>query len=124
MVMVLEETLVKEMARIGELRRPNEACGILLPEPVHGQQVVEVPNRATYPHDSFVMKGEDILLALEMVYREEVPDGIIVQLTAWHTHPGGNVGPSKADLQNKPPRIKSLVVTLFDDDRSPLASWF
>ena len=124
MVMVLEQQMVNRIAQIGRAAAPNEACGLLLPTPINGVQVIELPNRSTEPRDSVEMKGEDMLLALEMVFRGDFPEELIDGLTAWHTHPGGHVGPSKFDLENKPARLKSLVVTLFDDGKPPLATWF
>ncbi len=122
MVMVLEQSMVSEMARIGELRRPNEACGVLLPYAVRGRQVIEIPNRSETPHDEVFMLGEDILLELEMIYADEsVPQDLPQSLTFWHTHPGGNLGPSHFDLQNKGPDGKNLVITLGDQ---PKATWF
>lgn len=123
MVMVLEDRLVREIARIGRDRVPCEACGLLLPYRVNGVQVLEMPNRSRMPHDSFEMHGEDMVIALETVFRGEIPDEIIPELTAWHTHPRGNVGPSRADLENRPKHLKSLVVTLVDG-ADPLATWF
>lgn len=123
MVMVLEQQLVSQIAQIGHQRAPAEACGLLLPMPVYGIQIIELPNRAKKPHDSFTMKGEDMLLALEQTFRGDFPEDLIDSLTVWHTHPGGNVGPSRFDLHNKPARLKSLVVTLREGE-PPLATWF
>lgn len=124
MVMVLEEKMVRQIAQIGVERAPIEACGLLLPMAINGKQIIELPNRSPKGRDSFVMKGEDMLLALEQLFQGDFPEDFIPSLTAWHTHPGGNIGPSKFDLRNKPARIRSLVVTLFDDDRPPVATWF
>lgn len=127
MVMVLEVELVERIARIGRERYPNEACGLLLPVPVRGFQVLEVPNRSTSPEEEFIMWGSDMMLVLEPLF----PDADLLEtliseqgLTAWHTHPGGNIGPSKADLENKPAKLRSLVVTLLEDGRRPVATWF
>ena len=123
MVMILDKKLVTEIARIGEERRPNEACGLLLPTPIRGVQVIELPNRSKTPHDSFEMLGSDMLLALEMTFQGDFPEGLVPSITAWHTHPEGHVGPSPFDLHNKPANIKSLVVTLRENDE-PLATWY
>jgi proteasome lid subunit RPN8/RPN11 len=123
MVMVLEDSMVREIARIGELRKPNEACGILLPYKVKQHQVIELPNRSKTPHDEVMMMGEDIVLELEMLFGDydKLPEGFAEQLTFWHTHPGGNLGPSTYDLKHRPKLGKSLVVTLSDP---PQATWF
>lgn len=124
MVMVLEEKLIWQIADIGRASYPNEACGLLLPTPIHGVQVIELPNRAEKPRHEFEMHGKDMILALEQTFRGDFPEELIPSLTAWHTHPRGNVGPSPEDMHNKPAHLKSLVVTLFDDEKPPLATWF
>ena len=124
MVMVLEESMVQEIARLGQSAYPNEACGLLLPSPVRGQQVIQLPNRSKEPADSVEIDDEDLILQLEAVYGERIPADAVNEITIWHTHPGGNIGPSKYDLQNKPKVFKFLVVTLFQDDRPPVPTWF
>lgn len=123
MVMVLEQKLVTQIADIGKKRLPNEACGLMLPHPVNGVQIIELPNRSKTPQDSFTMLGEDMLLSLEQVFRGDFPQELIPGLTAWHTHPKGNLGPSKFDMDNKPAKLKSLVVTLAKGS-PPQATWY
>lgn len=126
MVMVLEQAMVDAIAQIGYAAYPNEACGLLLPEPVRGQQVVELPNRSKEPLDSVEMDAEDLVIQLEMLYGDNVPSLILPNITWWHTHPSGNIGPSKFDIENKPYQIKCLVVTLWPEaeDKAPVATWF
>lgn len=127
MFMVLEDQIVQEIARIGTERLPNEACGLLMPKPINGQWVWEVPNRSLQPHDSFVMRGSDIFLTLDSILggieSMDQLEEMLPEITIWHTHPHGNVGPSKADLENKPAKFKSLVVTMREKE-PPLATWF
>jgi proteasome lid subunit RPN8/RPN11 len=123
MVQVLEDWMVQEIADIGDRRKPNEACGILLPYKIKGRQVLEMPNRSRTPHDEVVMRGEDIAIELQMLFGEGelFPEGLAETLTFWHTHPGGNLGPSPYDLQNKAHIGRSLVVSL---GKEPKATWF
>src|SRR5690242_10965400 len=128
MVMVIEQKMVNAIADCGRSSAPNEACGLLLPYAVNGVQVIELPNRSSTPRDSFEMRGEDMLMALERAFRgvatlEELEE-IIPKIAAWHTHPAGNMGPSEYDLKNKPENFKSLVVTLFTDGSPPLPTWY
>jgi proteasome lid subunit RPN8/RPN11 len=125
MVMVLEVEMVHEIARIGRSRAPNEACGLLFPYAVRGRSVWELPNRSLKPLDSFEMRGEDMAILLEQLFDGDLPliQKLVPTLTAWHTHPSGNLGPSLFDLQNKPAHIKSLVVTLSTEGQ-PLATWY
>lgn len=124
MVMVLEQEMVNIISEIGRKRAPNEACGLLLPTKVNGTQVIEMPNRSLEPLDSFEMKGEDMVLALELLFRGPFPEEMVPGLTAWHTHPRGHVGPSPFDMRNKSGNMKNLVVTIFDNGKPPLATWF
>lgn len=121
MVMVLDQELVDEIARLGRERSPNECCGILLPHPVKGRSVYELPNRSKLPHDSFELWGSDLVLTIEAIPFDY--EFNIDELTIWHTHPNGGVGPSKADMDNKPPKFKHLVVTLAEDSQA-MATWF
>ena len=123
MVRVLEQYMVVEIARIGELRLPNEACGVILPYPVNNRQIIELPNRSKTPHDEVFMNGEDLVIELEFIFGEDtmLPENLAQDITFWHTHPQGHVGPSSYDLKNKAPVGKHLVVSLGDP---PLATWF
>lgn len=125
MVAVLEVQMVTEIAKIGLRRQPAEACGLLLPTPVKGRWVWELPNRSKTPQDSFEMSGEDMAYLLEEIFDHDLDliQTMVPGLTAWHTHPGGNLGPSLFDLQNKPANIKSLVVSL-PKDGPPMATWY
>ena len=122
-MMVLEQEMINTIADIGRRRSPNEACGLVLPTPVNGVQVIELPNHSAEPEDSFELHGSDMMAALEQTLGT-VTEEMLPGLTAWHTHPSGGVGPSRTDLRNKPAYLNSLVVTIFDDGRTPLATWF
>ena len=114
---VLEESIVREIARVGRARVPNEACGILLPTPHKGKRVWEMPNRSKYPHDSFEMHGADMAISIAEW------DGDYEDIVIWHTHPGGNVGPSQYDIVNRVEKLANLVVSVPEKGK-PLATWF
>ena len=123
MVMVLEKSMVDEITRIGRERMPCEAAGILLPIKWRQQQVWELPNRSKTPHDSFEMHGEDIAILLRDFLEEHPEDEIWSDVVIWHTHPQGNIGPSKYDLDNRIPDLKCLVVSLLKDGEAK-ATWY
>lgn len=114
---VLEERLLLDIAEIGVDRQPNEACGIILPTLHKGKRVWELPNRSLRPHDSFEMHGSDIAIVVADW------DGPYEEIVIWHTHPGGNVGPSRADMANRVTQLPNLVVTITEEG-APLATWF
>lgn len=116
----LSPAIMGEIIRIGNLRLPNEACGVIIPTPFKGQQVFEMPNRSKLPAESFVMHSEDITLTI-MDWAADNPDAVWEKMVIWHTHPSGGVGPSKNDLDNRIEHCGNLVVSLGEQ---PKATWF
>lgn len=119
----LTDVMLEKINVIGRLRSPAEACGIILPYPLQGEtsesQIVELPNRSLEPA-SYKIATEDIRLAIG----EYLSDRLYVeQLGTWHTHPAGNVGPSRSDLQKRQDELSYLVVAL-QDDGTAIPSWF
>lgn len=116
----LSDRSLQEIEKIGRLRIPTEACGLLLEIPHTDStgrttRVLEIPNRSPLPHNSYVMDSDDIRLVME-----GKPDQLVA---AWHTHPGGLIGPSLADMRERPPEsVPMLVVALTED--GPVPSWF
>lgn len=116
--------MVSEIARIGRSRAPNEACGLLTPFKINGQQVWELPNRSLDEEHEFTMIGADISLVVEQLNHYHPIDADFLRETAiWHTHPKGNLGPSKFDLEHRPDEFQSLVVTLFEDGTAK-GTWY
>lgn len=95
-----------------------ELCGVILPTPFHGVQVMNIPNRAEDPHTSFRMIGADLRFQLAGWFEEADPS-LWPEVIFWHTHPGGGIGPSRVDMQNKPPSGYSLVIALTPDGPVP-----
>lgn len=114
------EAALPEIERLGKLRAPAEACGILLDLPWPKSDgsvsyVRELPNRAM-SNGTYQVEPDDIRLVLEGL--EEVED-----VAVWHTHPSGLIGPSKGDMLNRPnANIYMLVVAL--TEHGPVATWF
>lgn len=93
-----------EMAACGRLRSPREACGVL----ARGA-LAELPNRSSEDDLAWISKQDlEAALASHQDLRRE-------ELIFWHTHPGGFVGPSRTDLQNRVEGFSYLVVTLNAD---------
>lgn len=107
---------VAEIVRLGTLRAPSEACGILLTRADGGARIAEVPNRAAEPYANVLMLNEDIQDALLEVVGDPAcyPGNLTRELVVWHTHPGGLVGPSKVDMEwkRKLGSTRCLVITL------------
>jgi proteasome lid subunit RPN8/RPN11 len=118
-VILLDEQLLAEIHRIGEERAPEEACGIILPETNANPRVIELKNHCDNTHNGFLIRSSDLRAALgDWIYTTSMSE----ELTIWHTHPGGGVGPSRMDMQNKVNGLNHLVVTL--TAMGPVASWY
>lgn len=95
---------VSEMARLGRLRAPREACGVF----ARGR-VLELPNRAV-ENDLANFTVEDLLVAVQ-----DLDDLDLDEMILWHTHPGGHVGPSRTDLELREQSLQYMVVALLPD---------
>lgn len=108
-MMIIEGRLEQELTRLALLRAPLEACGVISSD---GLQVIEVPNRATPGVEGqFTVERADLFSALKNLDNDDMSD-----VTFFHTHPGGGIGPSRYDMQQKTSFPNHLVVTLIDGD--------
>lgn len=64
------------------------------------------------------MLGTDMRFALSGWF-EEADTALWPEVIFWHTHPGGGIGPSRVDMQNKPPSGYNLVIALTEDGPVP-----
>lgn len=122
---VLFPEILEELKRIALERYPNEACGVLLPTPRgHGaaSQVVELPNRSLTHHDSYQIYPSDIHITLEEWIEDSTVEDV-GKMAVWHSHPGGNVGPSAEDMKMKVEGLQYLVVTL-TTEKELVPCWF
>lgn len=106
-----------EINRIGQLRAPAEACGLLLPTPDgytdegRPRRVVEMPNRSKTPHNTYMFTTDDVKISLERWLKLTDPE-LHNDVIVWHTHPGGNIGPSAEDMRQKQTSLTYVVVAL------------
>lgn len=95
----------------GEQASVGEACGILTPD----QEITVLPNRSTDPGSSYVIGNEDLIEAIaDYIERSGVdPEEVTREhVLIWHTHPSGNIGPSRGDMQSRVDGFMYGVVTL------------
>lgn len=121
----LDDRVLMVIDTIGRTRAPSEACGVLIPDgPGGNPRVVELPNRAPQHHQNFLFFSDDLLLAVKTWLTRVETDGATHwrDLTIWHTHPGGGMGPSTIDMRNKIPDLNHLVVTLTPE--GPVPTWY
>jgi proteasome lid subunit RPN8/RPN11 len=84
---------------------PNEACGLLVLDNGY-YEVYHLANEASDPTSGYKMSPASIG---EVITDMETWDN---DVTIWHTHPGGTVGPSDADLASLVSGCRYLVVTI------------
>ena len=106
--------IIEQIGDIGAHRAPIEAAGFIFNDCI----IVELANRSKTPTTNFEFKADDVQLALEVAQLHPTNEdwGTAV---FWHTHPGGGIGPSRVDLQNKVGPITHLVVALTPDGYVP-----
>ena len=117
MIRILEGALLREL-RDSALGSPDrERVGLILPS----EEVVLLSNVAAKPQRSFSVHFSEVKEAIKQA-GYGFNETILKQTTFWHTHPGGGVGPSRTDMQNKVPHMSHLVLTLSGDDIVP--AWY
>lgn len=84
---------------------PNESVGLLTADGI----IIELTNKAELPENNFVVDKLELLHWIEQL-------GSVDGLTLWHSHPGGGIGPSRTDMQQRIPFLHHLVVSIVDDD--------
>lgn len=119
---LLTEEIVQEIANIGFIRQPIEACGIWLPTPHFGKIIFEMPNRAKFPREQFHFTTDDVVLTIEDWVGRQNPEDL-KRIVIWHTHPRGGLGPSGIDMASRLDDAFHLVVSLHDDGTST-ATWY
>lgn len=82
-----------------------EAVGILL----QNDQIILLENSSSNPQGEFLVDKQAIIDALTGV--EDITD-----ITLWHSHPEGGIGPSRIDMQQKTAFPNHLVITLVVDE--------
>lgn len=87
---------------------PEEAVGFLTVE----GRVIELTNRSIKPEANFEVTKADLINVLS----DESNYTDLTRIIFWHSHPGGGIGPSRTDMQQKIPGITHLVATIVDDD--------
>lgn len=107
----IEGRLKRQLLEITRASSPHEACGLLMPT----GEIKVLANRSLTPTNAFEVTKTDILQAL-------ASEESLENITFWHSHPSGGVGPSRVDLQQKMPFPYHLVLSLVDNDLVP--TWY
>lgn len=101
---ILEGKLHEALKEIVLKRAPQEAVGLLDDD----GRIIELTNHSSEPESNFEIRRDELISALE--------GKLAAGLTLWHSHPGGGVGPSRTDMQQRLPFIDHLVISVVDGD--------
>jgi len=120
LVALLDDVTEYEMTEIAKLRAPSEACGLIVDQPPPGRRsrCIELPNRSLEHHDSALIHTSDVRQALEGW------EGSTAAI--WHSHPGGNIGPSLGDMHARSKeydQLGYLVLTIVSDSET-VVTWY
>lgn len=97
---------------------PRERGGLI----IDNRHVVPLPNHAS-SDSAFEFHLTELRAALKRYEIDHLPgEEIAERVVLWHSHPGGGVGPSREDMQNKTPLKYHLVIALVDGDLVP--TWY
>jgi proteasome lid subunit RPN8/RPN11 len=104
------DVVIPRIVELGLVSSPNEACGIVVPKIGDDPRtwVHELRNRSPQPCDSYAIDPVTVDGLLADLNAEHVFSDVLI----WHTHPQGNAGPSRGDLDAKLPGLNYLVVAL------------
>lgn len=115
----IPELALDQIAEFAKL--PIETGGFLFPEPTKfNSWIYALVNISSTPENSMRFDREEFI-RVGGEYLSDTPYEW-EHLTIWHTHPGGNIGPSRTDMKNRIPEMGNLVVTFNNGEVIP--TWF
>lgn len=150
-MMTSDHEVVASIAEIADRRRPEEACGVILPQcyvhtplcnPVHElDNIIPDPSRRQAEfelniadllgvvwawrraHEDPDLPNTDYLPSPHGGFSARIIAQLSVDVVLWHSHPSGLIGPSRGDVRNKIAGLKSVVVTTFTAAK-PVVSFY
>lgn len=84
--------------------RPREACGIVVRRSNERYFVWQMPN--------FAEGRTEYVIDSAMVAATVSEETFYNNTWVWHTHPGGQVGPSRGDIESQQLGVQYMVMTL------------
>lgn len=112
MIDLSDPKLTKLLEALARTYCPNEAVGVLYQSPSGEVILRSLKNTADNPLEGFSILPGDILNAMGKNWWLEATKSMMDEVYLWHSHPKGNIGPSRTDLQNKIKGLRFLVITL------------
>lgn len=120
-MIVLEDELADTVAALGRQSAPLEACGVAVPLVGGSWAVVDCINHSANPRTSWETPGKEIAEAIRIACAEasffghSTMDLSQEAPVVWHSHPGGNVGPSEEDMSRRVNGLRHAVIALRKD---------
>lgn len=109
----IEGRLKHELQDLVNQALPHEAVGLIFPD----GWVISLTNHAD-DDSSFSVSRTEMLEVITKYW----PSGDPTDVVLWHSHPGGGIGPSRYDMQQRTPLLNHLVLSLVDGDLIP--TWY
>lgn len=93
---------------------PEEAVGLLWEQPGVGVGVIALDNISEDPEHSYAISTAEMIRAFEVESGRDILSAISegCSLTLWHSHPSGQVGPSRGDMREKLEGLQYMVVSV------------
>ena len=104
------DELVTHITKLGVEADGVEVGGLIIPSAEDlSKWVHQLPNISKSPEDSCLLDMDAIdETMIGLLSKVDNPEDVWL----WHTHPGGNIGPSRTDLDCRVPGVCYLVVAI------------
>lgn len=95
---------------------PQEAVGLLWEQPGHAPGVTRLRNISEDPEHSYAVNVSEMREAFEAESGRDIVTAIDegCLLTLWHSHPSGQVGPSRGDMRERLDGLQYMVISVTD----------
>lgn len=93
---------------------PKEAVGLLWEQPGTLAGCIPLRNASDDPEHSYAVATAEMIEAFERASGRDILSAISegCSLTLWHSHPSGQVGPSRGDMREKLEGLQYMVVSV------------
>lgn len=118
--LIIPEEALREIVEAGLAALPNETGGLLFPEPLGKTWIDVLDNIAPDPTKNMHFDKPSFITAC---HRFVQTNDDWSKLTIWHTHPGGGVGPSRADMRNRIRQMGNLIIAITPENEG-IPTWF
>jgi proteasome lid subunit RPN8/RPN11 len=97
---------------------PREAVGLLWEAPAQPAGWVPLRNTSFEPESSYAVNVGELMDEFQLATGRDIISSMNDEgfmLTLWHSHPSGQVGPSRGDLREKHDGLTYMVIAVDED---------